>query len=275
MCGEGGFCGFWNDKKMVGDFADVMKFPCTKRECVYCRYKIPGHWSGRYNIFLSFLTCVVWILMVHTVTYILFTLFFLTSDDCEAAFLQDGYEQIQEDVANGEPWDGEEPSTPSPFGEIVLALMWLILGGLLAYTGYWAFETRNITWQVLWLVLQLLYFVWQWREMVHAFRYASICNALFAINGILYLGMIASVGHTVVFGCLTYMRRLEAPKATHGLGSNAGPTASAVASPVPGAPIAPAVPVDTAAAPPMPVTVPVPVAQVTKVGADPAPLARP
>ena len=28
----------------------------TKRECLYCKLKVPGHWAGRSNIFLSFLT---------------------------------------------------------------------------------------------------------------------------------------------------------------------------------------------------------------------------
>lgn len=96
--------------------------------------------------------------------------------------------------------------------------------------------------------------------------------------------MIVAIGHTIVFGFLTYQRRLEAPEATHGLGApgpaaaaaahGAGEPTMAAAAPrhVPGAPIAPAVPIH-AAGQQMPPQKPlgpasVPVAMVTRAATE-------
>jgi hypothetical protein len=38
---------------------------CTKQECVYCKHKIPSHWQGRNNIFVSFLILVWYIRLVR------------------------------------------------------------------------------------------------------------------------------------------------------------------------------------------------------------------
>ena len=79
-CNHGQFCAHWfraPDQPLFRSFWDIVRSlsaePAglgtdeprrvraqiagrTKRECLYCKLKVPGHWAGRSNIFLSFLT---------------------------------------------------------------------------------------------------------------------------------------------------------------------------------------------------------------------------
>ena len=189
-CPENTCCAFWAAPKLVGGFVGEMK--CAKHECLYCRMRMPSHWAGREAIFLSFLTMFFWITVANFILYMLFVAFFVGG--CEEEFLADALEDYAKDGID---------RTPAVFGEIMLGLLWLLLISLLTYTGYWAYATRNIMWQLLFCAIQLLYFIYLFAEMIEAFRFASICNGMFALNGVLFLGMIVAAGHTIVFGCLT------------------------------------------------------------------------
>jgi hypothetical protein len=89
-------------------------------------------------------------MQVNNFMYIVFVLAFNTSRVCQAAFVVDAKEDYAEDVLGGDTDPTSiDARTPSVVGEVFLALLWILLLTALCYTGYWAFKTRNILWQIL------------------------------------------------------------------------------------------------------------------------------
>lgn len=107
-------------------------------------------------------------------------------------------------------------------------LVWL-------YTGFWAFEIRNELWQLIWIVVTFAYTLRTWWNvrygvgMAWSYNHERPCLDLsdlgctdgsrwFTLVAFIVMFYLIALLHTVMFGCATWMRRQEAPPATHNLG---------------------------------------------------------
>eukprot|EP01052_Picozoa_sp_SAG31_P041360 SAG31_NODE_6251_length_2102_cov_1.415876_1_plen_300_part_00 len=89
----------------------------------------------------------------------------------------------------------------SPAAVIIAVLCQLATCFIWNYVGYWAFETKNGVWTILYLVGQFIWAITLFLSCLASFNYMTF-NGIFIVTAVLYLLTVIAAFKTVIFGSI-------------------------------------------------------------------------